>query len=172
LGWGRTLGNVQVNSQPWRTIAFFGAVIAHFALSAITAIIIGLPIEARFSSFYKNSWIEPLSPCTAVVAGLLGFLVARWWGDRRAFWVWVAGLVWFVFGLHESYSGWSPAWFHETRAQYTFDTLLGPGTRCSGSECLGELIFTAPLVCSVAYSVCAWVTLRKVEKSPTPESTT
>jgi hypothetical protein len=70
----------------------------------------------------------------------------------------VIGLIWMAFGVCTLANAWSPAWSHEpNRWAYAEGNLLGPTDRCGASECLDTLMYTAPFIISIAYSVGAAV---------------
>jgi len=53
----------------------------------------------------------------------------------------------------------------KTRFAYLIANLFGPTDKCSGSECLGELIFTMPFTASVMYSIGAYIKIRRLAKT-------
>jgi hypothetical protein len=112
----------------------------------------------------------PYSPLFWGSGLLLGFLVNRRTLSGAACWVWLAGMIRLGVGVLSSYSPYrdrpwyNPSWcppqgcsFLEQIGDNLFDL---KGDKCSGSECLGEFLFTAPAFCSIAYSVGAFLGLR------------
>jgi len=91
----------------------------------------------------------------------LGFLVNVYMRHRSARWIWVMGalciaviFVWDYAAItHAAYDRRLPAgyWAEEFQQDFT--------SKCSASECLA-LLFTAPSLALVAYSIGAWFALR------------
>ena len=72
------------------------------------------------------------------------------------------GLAWLLFGMYDTTRYWSASWSAEkTRWGFMLANLFGPTLKCSGSECLGELIFTTPFTASVTYSIGAYLRKRR-----------
>ena len=100
-----------------------------------------------------------------VVALVLGVLSNRVWKTNTGFWVWVFPtliLVWNVFSWksYTTRSNLADAW-----ANYF-------GSDCGGSECLYEVLVTAPFYTSVAYSLgcIAKHVLRPAQAAHTPNT--
>jgi hypothetical protein len=110
------------------------------------------------SSLYGNTVLQAIFPFMTVSAGLLGFLLASKWHDRDSVWVWIPGVLWFAMGVYET--GWQMGAAPSNHISGAVANLFGPRNKCAESECLYELLVTAPLMCSIAYSLIAWLTLR------------
>ncbi|HEX4076198.1 MAG TPA: hypothetical protein VHX49_12430 [Candidatus Acidoferrales bacterium] len=124
-------------------------VVLHFAgvvlVSSVGAILDGL----LGLWLYRGIPLGPVAPIATIFAAVLGFLVSRSWRDKRAIWVWVPALLWFSASLHEMSGAPFRTWF---------ENLLT--NNCADTECFYEVIFTAPLIWSVAYSLASWITLK------------
>ena len=125
--------------------------------------IIGFLPEAALSRAYANTYLAPYSPAIALIAFLLGyFLSPRVKKGQAATFVWVVGLLWLIYGMYDGLGYWSASWSPEkTRWSAMLAGLFGPTDKCSGSECLGELIFTTPFAASVTYSIAAYIRKRR-----------
>ena len=94
-----------------------------------------------------------------VVAFVLGLLSNRVWKTNSGFWVWLLQtliLVWNVFSWksYTSRSNLADAW-----ANYF-------GSDCGASDCLYEVLVTAPFYTSVAYSL-GWIAMRVLSPAQT-----
>lgn len=116
------------------------------------------PESGLGSSLYRNTIFEAIFPFITAIAGLLGFLAASKWRDREAMWVWIPGVLWFAMGVYET--GWQLGASPSTHISVAIANLFGPGDKCAQSECIYELFYTAPMMCSIACSLTAWVTLK------------
>ena len=115
--------------------------------------------EAQLGSLlYGKTVIEAVFPFMTASAGLLGFLVASRWHDRESVWVWVPGVIWFAMGIYET--GWLSGAALSTHISVAIANLFGSRDKCAESECIYELLVTAPLMCSMAYSFTVWLTLK------------
>jgi len=78
-------------------------------------------------------------------------------------WSWIPGLLVFCFGALELMRWWSPSWdYSPNRWQYAVRNLLT--SNCGSTECLDELFYTMPFVCSIAYSVASYYVLRRTRQ--------
>jgi hypothetical protein len=148
----------------------------HCVYLAVASMTVGFLLEAALGHFWTDTILEPFAPGTALVALLTGyFVVSRGQSRRAAAWMWTVGVVWLAFGIYDMAWGsdaWDPTWSTEkTRFAYVIAELFGPTDKCSGSECLGELIFTMPFAASVMYSIGAYIKLRSLAKSALPKAT-
>ncbi len=139
------------------------SLLAQYLVAVAGAMIIGFLPEALLSRAYYNTGIEPYSPAIALTAFLLGYFVSpRVRKGQAATFVWVVGLLWLIYGMYDSVGYWSASWSPEkTRWAYMLADLFGPTDKCSGSECMGELIFTTPFAASVMYSIAAYIRKRR-----------
>jgi len=131
------------------------------------AFIIGFFLEAALSRYWVNTGLETFAPMIALVALLTGyFVVSPGKRQRAAAWMWTVGVLWLAFGIHDTARGWDPSWSHEnTRWAYAYANLFAPPPRCSGTECLGEAIFTMPFTASVMYSTGAFIKICRLAKN-------
>ena len=142
--------------------SWVASLILHCFVAVGISGLIGFLPEVFLSKLYYNSGIEPYSPASAMTALLLGYFVAPRLGAKAAMATWVCGVVWMICGVYDTGSGWDPKWSSDpTRWSYVVSNLFGPTIRCSGSECLGELIFTTPFTATVAYSLGAFLSRMK-----------
>lgn len=135
---------------------------AHYIVAVAGGMIIGFVPEALVSRIYYNTYLEPYSPMIAVAAFLLGYFVAVFINGRGGTFTWIIGLTWMLFGIYDETRSWSASWSPEkTRLGYILANFFGPTLKCSGSECIGELLFTTPFTASVTYSVGAYLRKRR-----------
>lgn len=163
-------------SQPWLTEREYlpqwmrGLVsLAVQCLVAVAgALIIGSLPEVVLSRAYYNTYLDPYSPAIALIAFLLGYFVSpRVRKGQAATFVWVVGFLWLIYGMYDTVGYWGASWSPEkTRWSYMLANLFGPTYKCSGSECLGELLFTTPFAASVTYSIAAYIRRRRSSVSP------
>jgi hypothetical protein len=137
--------------------------IAQYVVAVAGGMIVGFLPEALVSRMYYNTGLEPYSPMIALTAFLLGYFAARHiFQGRAATFIWIIGLAWMIFGIYDTTRNWSASWSPEkTRWGYMLANLFGPTLKCSGSECLGELLFTTPFIASITYSVGAFLRKRR-----------
>jgi hypothetical protein len=131
------------------------AVMVQSFVAAFGSMVIGFFPELLTEKLTSNSAFEPYSPAIAVVALLLGYFFSfRVWEMKGATSTWIVGLVWLGFGVYETAHGWNASWSVEpTVWQYVVANLFGKTSQCSGTECLGELIFTTPCIALFMYSL-------------------
>jgi hypothetical protein len=99
---------------------------------------------------------------------IMGYLVNRKVRDVAALLVWLVPLAWLIYGIRDSSASYSEAWTQQSRFAYIWDNFFG--THCSGSECLNELLFTAPFLSSVTYSITAYFASKNIRDVAQPES--
>ena len=139
---------------------FVPRVCLHFIVPLMASSALGFLPEATLGQLYHGTAIEPFSPFMAGSAALLGVFVARKLLDRAALWSWIPGLLVFCFGALELMRWWSPSWdYSPKRWRYAVRNLLT--SNCGSTECLDELFYTMPFVCSIAYSVASYYVLRR-----------
>jgi|ERR1700730_9772075 len=144
----------------------FLRIIIKFGGVVLVSMVFGVfPEIGLGSSLYGNTVLEAIFPFVTATAGLLGFLVASRWHDRESVWVWVPGVIWFAMGFYET--GWQLGAAPSTHISVAIANLFGSKDKCAESECLYELVMTAPLMCSIAYSFTAWLTQKFVPR-PAP----
>lgn len=131
----------------------------HSVLAIPVAMILGLIPEALASSIYHNTFLEPFTPMIVLTAVILAVLSSKWIRSSVARWVWTLPSAWFLYGFYDATRYWSPVWdSSSSKWSHAFKELLT--TQCGSSECLGELFFTTPLVCSVVYSLAYLIILK------------
>ena len=151
---------INPDSVATRPRVSFGFAYAAHPVVLMFAFLGGLCVEAVVSKADYNTRLDALAPVTCVITFVVDLCVNRRWRNRAACYLWVLALVWFSFGVISTYGEWNPAWDHKTHARYVTDNLFGKTLDCSGSECMGELLFTMPLTASLAYSLGALIGLR------------
>ena len=143
--------------------------IYHIPLALIAA-----PIGGAILSFVLRDDI-PYGPSIWIAAAALGFLVNRKLRNIAACWVGalaVVGLCLLILHWHSAYE--NSAYYREKTGDsywvYLVQLLFTTDSNnCGGSECLGELIFTTPVVSAVAYSIGAFLALRLTAGTPAPD---
>ena len=120
--------------------------------------------EGTLGHYWYNTGLEPYSPMIALIALLSGyFIVSAGFSQQAATSTWIVGAVWLAFGIYDTGRGWDASWSPEkTRLAYVLANLFGSTVKCSGSECLGELIFTTPFTACVMYSIGAYIKTRRL----------
>ncbi len=124
-------------------------------MSIIEALI--SPIVKLFThsptSFITREWI-----CSIIVAAILGALVRRGPGGSTARWIWIAGLLWFVFGLAGGIG---------FRVDNPWETFSGIAcTEVRGIHCSIFWTFSVPLIRTCAYSLAASIPIGVREGRP------
>lgn len=129
------------------------ALIAAPALSFILSLLLGY-------SF-------PYGP--SIIAGAaLGFLVNRKLRNLAACWVGVLPVVGLALLILHWHSGYESSAYYRERTGDSYWVYLDEelfttdSNKCANSECLGELIFTMPVVSAIAYSIGAILALRLI----------
>ena len=123
-------------------ILFYCALIASFLASMfVTALIpsLGQSSNPWAALLGEPAWILEIVACL-----LVGYFFYKKMPSKSAFVVWLVPLAFLV------WSAWS---WHLTMSKYdsVWDTYFGRG--CGGSECLYELMLTAPSYSCIAYSL-------------------
>ncbi len=117
------------------------AILESLASSAIR------PFTHSRSSTVIREWI-----CSIVLAALIGVLVQQRWKTSTAKWVWVAGLLWFTFGLAGGLG------FPIGSPWRTFSGMACVETQ--GIPCIQFWDFTVPLIRCASYSIAACLAIR------------
>jgi len=140
----------------------------HFIVFLPIAFVTGLALEATAgNSLYGGTYVEPFAPFAMSVSAMLAIFTTRKLFDDAAVWVWIPGTLLFIVGVVELVRGWSSAWDKSGSAlRYAALHLLTPN--CGSTECLEQLLFTAPFVCSISYSVASFVTFRYLRQRRVP----
>src|ERR1700733_8322102 len=131
------------------------AVIVESVVAVFGSIVIGFFPELLTESLINISVFHPYSPAIAVIALLLGYFFSfRVLKMKGATFTWIVGLLWLGFGVYDTARGWNASWSVEpTSWQYVVANLFGKTSQCSGTECLGEFIYTTPSIALFMYSL-------------------
>lgn len=133
----RYLGHLAI-AWPGVTAVIFGGAVFWGVISQLAHVSTAWPaIDALVD--------VPFFPLELAAALALGFCRNRR-GQRAPCWVWLPALAFFVWDAHGVLvqpfdGGWRSVW----------NTYFGYG--CQSSECLGEVLVTAPLYTSIVYSL-------------------
>lgn len=142
--------------------------IAEAAAGTIGAVVLGEALASpvdRAVPALGGILEEPVFLGPICIALILGCAVTLKFGYRRSsIWVWAAGLLVFILFLGD--------WMTSIRAHHwtrVWDNFFGRD--CNDSECLYELIATAPFYTSLAYSIAAAIcgALRSKRPSSVPD---
>jgi hypothetical protein len=136
------------------TLPWLVYLLLHCFVAVIVSALIGFFPEAYFGNLYHNTRIEPFLPVIGITALLLGYFASPRLGSKAAVFTWIFGVAWIIYGFYDMGRYWEASWSTQpTRWSYVIANLFGKGDKCSGSECLGELVFTMPLVTTCTYSL-------------------
>ena len=128
--------------------------IAAMAGGTVLAFVAYIPVWLVVSSVTSSraiqidAWYGPVVWGPALV---LGFLLRRRLHQREACFVWLVGLSWLIAGLHSVRS------FDHTWSRVRIDLFPTKDAECSITECLYVLGYTWPSICSLAYSIGAYL---------------
>jgi hypothetical protein len=122
-----------------------GTVLAFVAYIPVRLVVASV---TTFRTIQVDAWYGPVVWGPAL---LLGFLLRRRLHQREARLVWLAGLVWLAAGLHDVKS------FDHIWSRVQMDLFPAKQVECSRTECLYVLFYTMPVVCSIAYSIGAFL---------------
>ena len=153
-----------VNKQRFQVSSLLLLFLFHLFVAVICSMVIGFFPEAFAGRYYLNTGIEAYSPVILVTATTLGYLLNRKLGHSAAQWVWVAGLVWLAFGINDESRFWHNS-LYSSRLSFILDNFFGSTTKCSGTECLCEFLFTTPAAATLGYSLGAVLGLRSHRKT-------
>lgn len=134
----------------------FGRYVLHVAIATVGGLIFAFFGSSVFSG--GAVFNEPVWSAAIIGGAVLGFLVNRRFRDGYAALAWVIPLVWVVYGVFDEAHHFSHAWSQQTLLGDLWDNFFGAD--CGGSECLYELLFSAPFLSSLAYSLSALLVLR------------
>ncbi len=130
-------------------------------LLALFAMVIGFACDMLLDRFYYGSPFRQLALCSILAGGIAGYYVTRLRQQRSSVFVWIPGLVWFLYTALSLAKMWNPAWAPSSRIAYVWDSLFGPS--CTSQEC----VYTIPtdvFLGSLAYSIAARLALTKLPK--------
>lgn len=135
----------------------FGLIVVHsigaMAGGVLLALLTYFPVSlvvsfVTTSRLQIDAWYGPVVWGPALV---LGFLLRRRLHHREACFVWLAGLAWLAAGLHDVKS------FDHTWPRVQMDLFPAKQAACSVTECLYVVFYTMPAMCSVGYSIGAYL---------------
>lgn len=120
------------------------------ALAFVASIPISIVVTSimHLRTIQLDAWFGPAVWGPALA---LGFLLRRRFHQREACLVWLVGLAWLLSGLH-SVKSFDHAW-----SRVRADLFPAKDADCSGTECLYVLVYTMPAICSLAYSIGAYL---------------
>jgi hypothetical protein len=137
--------------------------LGHLGSATLAAGLIGVILSASLSGMFK----EPLFFTMLLGGASMGYLVNLNMRDLSACLVWIVPFIWLVYGIQDATGSVSQAWAHQSRFAYIWDNFFG--TRCSGTECMNELLFTAPFLSSISYSITAYFISRNIHDVATAD---
>jgi hypothetical protein len=129
-----------------------GTLLAFVAYIAVRIVVSSV---TTFRTVQVDAWYGPVVWGPAL---LLGFLLRRRLHQREACLVWLAGLAWLAVGLHDVKS------FDHAWPRVRIDLFPAKQAECSRTECLYVLFYTIPVVCSLAYSLGAYLEGRRTRR--------
>jgi len=142
-----------------------GAVIfvAHVLLAMLLTMLVGLLMCGTVGAWLgktSNPWFDaPYSPLFWGFAFFLGLFLNRIIPTHSAKSVWIVGVLWLIFWGASDISAYDPRWCNGcSLPQYVWYSYFSYWN-CT-QECLGQLLGTAPMLNSVAYSLGAAVALK------------
>ena len=127
-----------------------------------------LHIRARGPHFFTILFFTdvPYSPAFWGPALVAGFVRSRAIKDRLALWLGPIALLLFALLILLSIPGYLNSPYELAMSNHSFirsvwgEFFSIDPNKCPGDECLGKLMFTAPVLNCAAYSVGAWVAFR------------
>lgn len=133
-----------------RTCAFYSihAVIAGIAVFLVS-MFIGAGIEALNHGAGNLLFWAPVFPGQIILGFFAGFAVNKYLQSRSATWVWILPALWLLSDF--------PSSIRNTGWIYTLGYLFGG--KCS--DCVEVVFLVAPFYGSIAYSLGAWVALKR-----------
>jgi len=136
---------------------------SHALMAMIVIMVVGGLICVIVNSWMgksKNPWVDvPYSPFLWGLAFVAGWLVNHVLPTESAKWVWVVGVAWLLLFATSDISAYNPRWCQGCSIQQHIWYSYFSYWKCS-QECLGQLLGTAPMLNSVAYSIGAMVALK------------
>jgi len=136
--------------------------LGHFGSATLAAGVIAVVLEVTMP------FRDPFFLGALLGGAIMGYLVNRNMRDLTALLVWIIPLAWLIYGIRDSSAHYSEVWSHQSQSAYIWDSFFG--THCGGSECMNELLFTAPFLSSVSYSITAYFASRNIPDVAQPES--
>jgi hypothetical protein len=136
---------------------------AHVLVAMLATMIVGGLMCVAVNSWLgrvRNPWFDvPYSPLLWGFAFVLGMFVNRLKPNRSAKWVWIVGVSWLIVAGASDVRIYDPRWCNGcSLPQYLWYSYFS--YRNCTQECLGQLLGTAPMLNSIAYSLGATFALR------------
>jgi hypothetical protein len=132
------------------------AYVLHWRVAAPGSMVAGAwPDQFLYLRFYYGTILEAIIPCSAVIAGILGYFINRRTRRRVATFVFVPALLLVILGAYQLATGWSNP--RAVTPQFLLHNVMGIHP-CEG-DCFGGIFFEA-LSVSAAYSLGAFLGLR------------
>jgi hypothetical protein len=131
------------------------AVAVQFVVAEALSFFCGWLPEVKFSRYLINTSWEPYSPAITCAAFALGcYLSPVIFKMKGAASTWIIGVLWRGYGFLDMARNWSSTWSSQpSRWAEASINLFGKTEQCGATECLGELMFTAPCAVAMAYSM-------------------
>jgi len=141
--------------------AMVASVIIGGVLAALVQHLIG-DVGPKNWTLHKVATDAPYSPLLWGSALLLGLVVNRRTRNRSACWIWVAGLCWLGLWIWDAVSIYDPRWCQGcSLSQNVWRNFFTVGYNSCLQDCLAELFGTTPTLNSIAYSIGAWIAIKR-----------
>jgi len=138
------------------------AYVLHWLVAVPVSMIAGVwPDQFLYLRFYYGTILEAIIPCSALIAGILGYLVNRRTRRLAAGFVFVPALLLVILDAYQLATGWSNP--RDVTPEFLLHNVMGIHP-CEG-DCAGGIFFGG-LSVSAAYSLGAFLGL----KAPKPQS--
>ena len=147
-----------------RKIAGPVAYVLHWLVAVPGSMIAGgWPDQFLYMRFYYGTLLEAIIPCSAAIAGILGYFVNRRTRRRVATFVFAPALLLVIWDAYELATGWSNP--RAVTPQFLLHNVMGFHP-CEG-DCFGGIFFQAFTV-SAAYSLGAFLGIRAARSQTVP----
>lgn len=171
-------GNQKVNESDFAPLRKYltsvRRLIMHAVIAGVGCMILGavflsaLHVRARGPRYFTILFLTdaPYSPAFWGSALVVGFALNRVWRDRLAYWLGPIALLGFILLIVASLWGYERSHYEiaisgHSFLRYTWGELFSiDPNKCPGDECLGHLLFTAPVLNCVVYSIGARLGMR------------
>lgn len=136
----------------------------HVIIATVAVLLVAFCLGAFVAHFAENIadslFGSPIFPAEIVLGLVVGFFVNRQLLSKSALWVWILPALWLLSDI--------PSSVKETGWSYTWNYLFWG--KCA--DCVEQTILVAPFYTSLAYSLGAWIALKKIpreqEQVPSP----
>jgi hypothetical protein len=129
---------------------------------AAFAMVIGFACDMVLDRFYYGAPFRQLALFSILAAGIAGYWITRFRQRTAAVFVWVAGLILFLYTAISLAKMWNAAWGPSPRIRYVWESLFGPG--CTSQGC----VYTIPanaFLGLIAYSIAAKLALVRLPRT-------